>query len=369
MVFVLLVFIYEHELTYTALYTILLLPIFSFALTLVSKRNFTIQQNLQKTTIIKGEVTDYFFSIQNNSFLPCTSVQVYFNSGGPAIETNFSNKVFSIMPFKSHDITFNITAKYRGEYNIGVEKIIVYDFLGLFSFKQLHKNKTQITIRPTLKDINIIPLSTTNSGIETAKNYKNEEDYSVISDLRKYQPSDGYKKIHWKASAKRNELMSKNFQDIQKNSVTVVLDNSNIQSANNYAKIKLEDTIMEACVSILNYAHQNMFSLSVRHINNNQEDIIGDFDHLYNATSKVAFDATLPFDDYLADFAKTQADTDNIVILTQDITEKITATCQELAAFGSNVVLFYFKEEDATKVIDLDETLGISYIEFSTIVI
>ena len=393
-VLILLIYLYEDGITYMALYAVLLLPVLSFSLAFVSRRrfsveehagrdkaelyvsfgsrHFTVEERLTQNNIIKGETVQYIFNVTNNSFLPYTSVRVRFKASSGAVTTDFTDKFFSIGPYKNHEIVFNVSAKYRGNYEIGVANIMVYDFLGLFRFEQKHDHAFVLTVRPRVLEIAPLPLSKADSGAENVKSFTAEEDYAVISDLRKYQPTDGYKKIHWKASAKKNELVSKNYQNTKRNSVVLLLDNS--QTDNNDggkksedAAMAMEDMMMEAYVSALSYCTRHMFSCSLYYMGDEQnEGAAGNFDYLYTIASKISFAGRDVFDAYLTAYSKMQDDADNVLIFAQEITDGLLATSQTLNIFGNNVVIFYFRDphpHELKRIVRLGE-IGISVIDF-----
>ena len=367
-VLILLIYLYEDGITYMGLYVVLVLPLISFALTAASRRQFSIKEHLTQDNIIKNEVAQYIFNVTNNSFLPYTSVRVRFKANSEAVTADFTDKFFSIGPYKNHEIAFNVSAKYRGRYEIGVLNITVYDFLGLFRFEQKHDHTFILMVRPRVLDISPLPLSKADSGSENVKNFTAQEDYAVISDLRKYQPTDGYKKIHWKASAKKNELVSKNYQNTKRNSVVLLLDNSAIKENKNYEEAAaMEDLIMEAYVSALSHCTRHMYACSLFYMGDEQNDGIGgSFDYLYTIASKIKFLDTDAFDAYLTSYSKMQEDADNVLIFAQEITDVLFATAQTMSIFGNNVIVFYFRnlrDYEFKRIARLGE-MGIAVIDF-----
>ncbi|MCL1924769.1 MAG: DUF58 domain-containing protein [Defluviitaleaceae bacterium] len=345
-----LILIYEDPITYLALYTALLLPFISLFISIITRQKFTISEALEKNEIVKGEETSYYVSIKNNSFLPCTSVNVKFFET-PHIETLHREYIFPLGAKKKYDVSFNIEARHRGFFEIGIEGIILYDFIGLFSFKQKHKKRLQLTVLPRILEVNPISLKTATEGIEQNSNFKAEEDYSIVTDLRKYVPTDGYKKIHWKASAKKNELISKNFGTAKKNSVTLILDNT-------AAEIGEEDKILEAFVSVLNYAWGTGFDVSIAAMGMPQTS--GNFEFLYKQISSIQFikhkiddnknssfaTGSENFTIYLKDFIKMQIETDNLIIFTQNLTNELIAKAQFMK---NNTLIYYTNKSTITE--------------------
>lgn len=366
---ILLIFIHETPMTYIALYAVLILPVFSLVFTLISRKSFTITESLEKESIVKGEGTTYFFNVKNNSFFPCTNVGIHFESESPAIDVSFTDKVFSIMPHHSYEAKFDLVSKYSGKYELGVKNIVLYDFLGLFSFKQPHKNKIKIHVKPNVISLEKLPMLTTNQSDQIIQNNSQEDDYTTISDLRKYQPTDGYKKIHWKASARKNELMSKNFSSESKDNVVVLLDNTSIKISQKATlseienKIKFEDILLEACASILSYSYKNMFVTELGYIGVS-ELIEGSFNQLYKTMEQIHF-VENDFGNYVYDFSKIVEGNKNIVIISQKINDKISNISQMMSLSGNNIIIIYFDTSDTKNAMKLNEFNKINCFNFN----
>jgi len=354
----LLIYLYEAPMTYMAFYAVLALPVLSLGLALLSRRRFTTRESLSEESITKGESVQYVFGVRNNSFLPCTSVRVRFKTNSAAITTDFADHFFYIGAYKSHRVVFNITAKYRGNFEVGVLGITMYDFLGLFRFEQKHDKTLNLTVRPRVLDIEGLPLSNAEGGVDHSKNFMAEEDYAVISDLRKYQPTDGYKKIHWKASAKKNELISKNYQNHSRNLTTVIVDNSVISGDEEQA-LAAEDAILEGCVSALAYCSKRQHVCSLYYMGGDEgQGVSGSFNYLYDVASAMSFGLYDDFGSYFINYSKMQTYAENLIVLTRSVSDQVFATAQTLRTLGNNVMVVYFARpegEDIKKINRLND--------------
>ena len=95
---------------------------------------------------------------------------------------------------------------------VGVETLKVTDVFGLFE-KTLHPRETfsELLVLPrpfTLEPLVFAPLD---QGMGTMA--RATEDLSSPSDVRAFQPGDAMKKVHWKLSARRQELMVRRFEE------------------------------------------------------------------------------------------------------------------------------------------------------------
>jgi len=346
-----LVFLYESQMTYMALYVVLSLPVLSLLLVLVSKRRFSVIGWLTAPDISKGEQTKYILDIVNHSFMPASSLRVRFRADHPAVTTDFKDVFLHIPAKKSKQIEFNVFAKHRGHYELGVENIVLYDFLGLFKFRQKYSNTATLVVRPPIVDIKHLPLVTAQSGTEDYRDFRQQEDYTVVSDLRKYQPTDGYKRIHWKVSAKRGELTSKVFQTAKRNTAALILDNSKIfdgkfMQFDEMGALAVEDAMMEAYVSVLSQSIKRGQVCNLFYLGSEADaEYSADFTYLFSHACAIEFSnyEFAAFEEFLTTLAAAQLEMDNLIIFVKEITEAVFAACSTLKMYGNNVILIYFK--------------------------
>ena len=354
------IFLNANAMSYIALYTVLLLPLVSLCLTLIFKRRFVIKEELSSDYVAKGEVVQFKFIIKNNSFLPLACVRVHFEVRGPGVTTDGEEKFFSLRPFKSDEIVFNVSSKYRGKYIVGVDDIILYDFLGLFAFKQRHDEKLELTVTPRVIDVPYLPLNSVTQEAASGNSHRHDEDYNLIADLRKYRPTDGYKKIHWKVSAKKNELISKDFQETERDAAVLLVDNTKTD-------IVREDAIVEALVSAMAYCSKLGFPVSLHSLIGDDTAFITEFTSLFRAASDLAFGDFGRFDDYVKKYTNLYGGPMNLIAFAQDINDSVFSSLRLLKLYGNNVIIFYFdKPEDTTKLEQLRD-LNIHCIYFSDI--
>ena len=362
-ILLLFVFLNEHSMTYAALYAVLVLPLISLCLTLVFRRHITISEQLSANYIPKGEVVQFKFYVRNHSFLPCACIRVRLESYSDGLDIDSKEKHLFVPAHKTHETVFNISAKYRGNYEIGVSDILVYDFLGLFKFKRKHNERLLLTVSPRVLTLPFLPL---NSAFQDAavRNYKQDEDYSVVADLRKYQPTDGYKKIHWKISAKRNELISKNFQETEENAAVLLVDNSRTSYRN---ALEIEDAVVEALVSAMAYCTKQGCPVSLSCPGFKDTDFGTNFAHLYKEACDLEFGDFGKFDAHLNRYRRIHGETMNLIVFVQNLNEGVFDSVQFLRLIGNNVILFYHgNAKDDSKIRQLRE-LNIHCVDYQEI--
>lgn len=201
------------------LYMFVISPIVSLVLILPFRQRIELSIDAPTVEVEKGGTVKVGVSIKNKSFLPVPFIDIIFLKAdnfdicGPAgIRT-------SVGSFKTRVITAEYTAKVRGVAKVGVQNVILRDYLGFFRFsltKHLEGQRVsgEITVLPrvyNIKSNSKIMMSTgqasestdsesTSAGLIT---WAGEPGY----EFREYMPGDPLHKVHWKLTAKKDVLM------------------------------------------------------------------------------------------------------------------------------------------------------------------
>lgn len=98
------------------------------------------------------------------------------------------------------------------------------DPLGLFEKEKTFAADGKIIVYPAFSELIYRPVENQYDQGLTASRERVQRDTSMAVGIRNYQPGDRISWINWKASAKRNEIMTKEFEQRQSNDVFVVMD-------------------------------------------------------------------------------------------------------------------------------------------------
>ena len=105
------------------------------------------------------------------------------------------------------EIEFELPAKHCGPAELTVAKAKIYDCLRLFSVSVSGKKTRKILITPKLS-----PVSDSEAAffINLLRTHSASDDGDFW--IRDYRPGDSFRNIHWKLTAKENELQVKDFE-------------------------------------------------------------------------------------------------------------------------------------------------------------
>jgi len=357
------VFLRAHPMTYLALYAALLAPPFSLLALWVFRCRLAVSEVLDADAVTKGETAEYIVTLHNRSPFPCLAGQVRLRAESAGVEPDRRVDVFPLRPWQSLEVGFSIHAKYRGRYQIGLGDLLFYDFLGLFRLRQKPPEGSVLTVLPRILAIDPLPLDATAADAARWETYRRGEDYSAISDLRQYQPTDGYQKVHWKASAKRGELISKHFEEPERLSAVFLIDTSAIEAPPE-AALAREDLMMEALVSAMAAAHRQGYELSFGAPEHPDTEFTDDFSYLYSRAVDLTFGTSHDFDDCLGHHVSRREREATLLVFPQTLSARACGALETLRASGSQAILFPFDAQRDAAQIERLRQAGVHCLDF-----
>ncbi|NLY66055.1 MAG: DUF58 domain-containing protein [Tissierellia bacterium] len=177
------------------------------------------------------------------------------------IENNISKELTGeaipkiVTTLNSRDyFTYNeeLILKRRGYYPLGEIHVIIKDIFGFFTIKKKVTSKTSLLVYPIPTELNSFKITSIEQIGDMIIDNKAFEDKSRISSLREFREGDSVKAIHWKLSAKLDELIIKEFDNSADTNVIVFVDNY-YELYKKDLNRRLEDKIVDISISVINY--------------------------------------------------------------------------------------------------------------------
>ncbi len=114
----------------------------------------------------------------------------------------------------------------KGQYRIGLKKIVVYEPFGIFCRRIRIREPEILYVLPRAGLVPMDLREDTGKSSEEGTKKKQVADRSTISDLREYEYGDTLNSINWKATAKRNEVIVNRYENEFCTKVFVYVDGS-----------------------------------------------------------------------------------------------------------------------------------------------
>lgn len=148
------------------------------------------------------------------------------------------------------ELSYPVTGVHRGVQPIGPLRITTTDPFGLARRRHVLGTKTPITVVPTLIDLPAVNSHAGASGgiLHTTTNQLGQGADNLIA--RPYVPGDSMRRIHWRATAHRDELMVRQEEQESTPEATVVLDLGVLRYAPEAMRAPGIDPGFEAAVSM-----------------------------------------------------------------------------------------------------------------------
>lgn len=112
----------------------------------------------------------------------------------------------------------------RGEYRLGPGRILTGDLFGLYPVERIEPLKLDLLVYPRVVPVDLEKLKLTGLVGERAVPRTIYEDSSRTMGARDYLLGDPFKRVHWKASARRGALQSRLYESTTSLSTVLVLD-------------------------------------------------------------------------------------------------------------------------------------------------
>lgn len=112
----------------------------------------------------------------------------------------------------------------RGEYRLGPARVRTGDPFGLYPVERIDSLNLNLLVYPKVVPVDLGKLNLTGLAGERAVPKTIYEDSSRTMGARDYRIGDPFKRVHWKASARRGELQARVYESTTSLSTVLVLD-------------------------------------------------------------------------------------------------------------------------------------------------
>ena len=188
---------------------ILLVVVAAFIAVLWASATLTVDGRLSGETVYRGDDVVLSLRVHHRGLFPVAPLLLELSdpSGNRERDIRLKN-----MPNKVQSMRLPIHAAHVGVFSVGLHSCTVEDLLGLVRKKiPFQKTSFELLVLPRTFDIEPLKLAPGDPGSELMA--RATEDLSAPSDVRNYQPGDAMKKIHWKLSLRKRELMVRKFDE------------------------------------------------------------------------------------------------------------------------------------------------------------
>ncbi len=191
----------------------LVLPGIIYAVLRLSIVKLKVQLSVGSRTVYPNSPVKVSLSVINGFILPITRCEVKLKCKYHYYEEE--NELSLNTPVFIDNVqttTFTVYPKHLGKIYFTVDELVVYDFLGMFKIKVPYPCKCEVNVMPDMERNNILISRAFYFKAEESDSFSQErggDDPSEIFQIREYREGDKLQRIHWKLSAKKDDMMYK----------------------------------------------------------------------------------------------------------------------------------------------------------------
>ena len=340
---------YGGAVSYGIFWGITFIPVISLLYLIFVYFNLRILQQIESRNMICGQPMPYFFVLQNDSYCVFASISVNLFSSFSSVEDLPGDTEYELLPGDKYAFETKLTCKYRGEYEVGVKEVIMTDFFRLFRIRYRIPGTIKALVLPKITRVSNLKSIESLAALPQRTSLRERTEPDIV--VRDYVTGDSLKQIHWKATAREQQLKVRNLTGEEKQGISLLWD------TRRYSKepkdyLPIEDKILETALAISIFLAEKNIPFSAyfgqRGISSAHLEGLGDFDGFYRQVSEIQFDREENFQQTLLEMTEsgTLFESKVIFCVLHQLNEDVLKLAEHLGRAGSLVVLYVITDEN-----------------------
>ncbi|MBR1820539.1 MAG: DUF58 domain-containing protein [Clostridia bacterium] len=310
-----------------------------------------------RTRVNRGERMMTVFTVRHSCLLPVSAIRIHLNVPSAYAPTQEVN--VSCPPFVERTFRQVIQCPHRGVYEAGVTRISVEDVFGLVRLRRSPDTRlVRLEVLPRVTDVEPLQLNTIDQGPEFRS--RAAEDNASPSDVRAWQDGDELKKVHWKLSLRKRELMVRTYEESARPDTLIIPDLAEITALRDQ-QLTLEDCICEASLSAAQAQLRAGYPVRMPLVGARPREIDGQFPADIPAFSeamlRVKFDSPYGYEQVLTLMLARFQRTGGAVLVTARLTTRIADMALRMQRSGVATKLIWVSDDDREESMALIERL------------
>ena len=212
---------YGGAITYVFFLTVLMIPPVCFLYIACVIASLKIYQRTEGRDMVCETPSDFYITLQNEGWFSFSSLRLCFYSSFSTITGLKEGICLELPPHSSLLQKTGLICRYRGQYDVGVKKIIVGDFLGIFFWTYKIREPLNVIVSPAITHLS--GLSGREEPYDSGRDSYMDRNMPDIT-VKEYIPGDDVRFLHWKASAARQKLMMREKKSEEKKGIVMIMD-------------------------------------------------------------------------------------------------------------------------------------------------
>lgn len=353
--------------TGSQIYYLLLIAMFSvlaLSLIAVSATVFTLRVGLKSVSkaVERGASVPLSATVRSGGVLPVKAVSLRLSA--PDETGDLGVIELDMKPFAKRVYELQLPCPHRGIYKIGVTEISVTDVFGLLHFKKkIDRCRFMVEVAPRARRVPAMRLGA--GDIESNRRPRMTEDNASPADVRLWREGDALKKVHWKLSMRKRELMVRTYEESAKPDTLLLLDLSPLGTLKSHA-LTIEDAVCETATAIARAQLQEGYPVRMPLLAKNPTEVEGDgilsLQGFVSALTTVQFDSPYPFEKVILLEMRRMQRLGGAFLITPRLNARIADLSIQMRQSGMSVCVVWVtdnRREEALQMLSRLQDLGI----------
>ncbi|RFU63098.1 DUF58 domain-containing protein [Peribacillus glennii] len=352
-------------------YSFLPFAIYSSILFFYPIHKFQIGRNLSKREARAGDRVEVTIKVSRKTRFPLFFLLVEQKLPQKLERSMAGTKKIMVFPWfkRSFSLTYTLENLPRGEHSFEGIRLKTGDFLGLFDKEAAFDIPERLLVYPSYSELTYKQLDHLFDQGQAGTANRLQREHSIVSGVRGYQPGDQLSWINWKVTAKKNDIMTKEFEEMKSHDVFLVLDES---PAGHF------EAIVSYAASFVHSINKKGIQFGFYRTGMNGEVLAirgGELQkqNIFYSLAKAEPNAEYPIDSFLGrNVLVTVASNASLVIFTSDLSMKTIESAARSKTGQATTILFLknnplSREEQAALELAKAKGINVKYVNEGTL--
>lgn len=303
--------------------------------------------------VLRGDSLTVQLSVKYACPLPVAEIRIVI--AAPASGRKPQELTVATVPFVRRNYRHVIRCPHRGDFEAGVVKMTVTDVFGLFSLsRRENRQLVKVEVRPRITEAQPLILKPVETGPESI--VRVVDDTASPSDIRKWQDGDELRRVHWKLSMRKQEVMVKVFEASGRPDMLIIPDLSEIKAMPDQA-LTFEDGIVEATIAMAKAQLEKGYAVRVPVVNAKPTELAAtlpqEVERIAEQLTHVKFDSSYAFEQVLMSMNSRFSRTGGLALITSRLTVRVADLAVQIHSLGVNVRVIWVTDDQRGEQLQL----------------
>lgn len=302
----------------------------AWIITIWAALTFSYTQELSSEQTSRGQPVHLNLNIHNEKPFPFPMMRIQIAGPDPLDKQELN---FNLAADTRRSFDLELNCPHRGAYKVGMTVIDFIDIFGLFrmpfDMRRLpYYREKHLLVLPRVTPLPGLSMRSAGQSAAASRLGAVDDQQEPFAAVRDYRPGDAAKLIHWKASLRQRQLLTRQFDASGETQILLLLDRQTIDGMTGTA-LQTVDASCEAAASLTRTLLIRGWPVRIISVGDGYDQQQGsslrDFRRLHHWLAQVSFNGSLPFHQLLASEMARQHNSRAILAITHESSAALLA--------------------------------------------